>query len=175
MFRQEALDRLSSPEELDQLMHITKPRSWIALCVIGALLAMAVVWAYTTTVTTSFDADGAITTVHGKNDIATIFVSLERARNLQKGMKAEVVLFGNESGARSVLVGHVAGVGDAPATIKRLEQVLGNQSLFRTEEDRGDVVPVTIDLHGVGKAKDGSLCSAKITLDEHNLIQLVLP
>jgi HlyD family secretion protein len=44
IFRQAALDRLSSPEQLDQLMQITTPKSWLALLAFGVLLLMALVW-----------------------------------------------------------------------------------------------------------------------------------
>jgi HlyD family secretion protein len=44
LFRQSSLERLSSPEQLDQLMQVVKPRSWIPLSTLGCLVAAAVVW-----------------------------------------------------------------------------------------------------------------------------------
>lgn len=44
IFRKVALERLSSPEQLDQLMRITTPKGWVALISIGVLLACAVLW-----------------------------------------------------------------------------------------------------------------------------------
>ncbi len=44
IFRQAALDRLSSPEQLDQLMRITTPKSWMALLAFGFLLLAALAW-----------------------------------------------------------------------------------------------------------------------------------
>jgi HlyD family secretion protein len=44
IFRKAALDRLSSPEQLDQLMQVTTPKSWMALAAFGALLLTALVW-----------------------------------------------------------------------------------------------------------------------------------
>jgi HlyD family secretion protein len=44
LFRKVALDRLASPEQLDQLMEVTNPRGWIAVAAIGAVLATAIVW-----------------------------------------------------------------------------------------------------------------------------------
>lgn len=44
LFRKEALDRLSSPEELDQLMQITSPRSWLALLAIILLIVAGIAW-----------------------------------------------------------------------------------------------------------------------------------
>ncbi|WP_404790467.1 NHLP bacteriocin system secretion protein [Altericista sp. CCNU0014] len=44
LFRKEALERLSSPEQLDQLMQIVKPRSWLMLASLGGLTVAALVW-----------------------------------------------------------------------------------------------------------------------------------
>ncbi len=44
IFRKVALERLSSPEQLDQMMRITNPKGWIALVSIGILLVCAVFW-----------------------------------------------------------------------------------------------------------------------------------
>lgn len=45
LFRRAALERLSSPEQLDRIVAITAPRSWLALAALFALLAAAAVWA----------------------------------------------------------------------------------------------------------------------------------
>jgi HlyD family secretion protein len=44
VFRKVSLERLSSPEQLDQVMQVTNPRGWLSLGAIGALLAMAIGW-----------------------------------------------------------------------------------------------------------------------------------
>ena len=46
IFRKEALERLSSPEQLDQLMQIVTPRSWLPLAVLGGLMSFGVVWSF---------------------------------------------------------------------------------------------------------------------------------
>ncbi|HEU4884460.1 MAG TPA: NHLP bacteriocin system secretion protein [Longimicrobium sp.] len=44
VFRSVALERLSSPEQLDQLMQVTTPRGWLLLVGVGGLLVTALVW-----------------------------------------------------------------------------------------------------------------------------------
>ncbi len=44
IFRQTALERLSSPEQLDQLMPVTSPRGWLALLALLALVAALGLW-----------------------------------------------------------------------------------------------------------------------------------
>jgi hypothetical protein len=44
IFRQVTLDRLSSPERLDDLIEVTTPRLWLALLGVGLMLAVAAGW-----------------------------------------------------------------------------------------------------------------------------------
>ena len=44
VFRKVSLDRLASPEQLDQLMQVTDPRGWVALAALGAILMTALAW-----------------------------------------------------------------------------------------------------------------------------------
>jgi HlyD family secretion protein len=44
IFRQSALDRLSSPEQLDQMMQVTTPKSWLALGACCVLVLTALAW-----------------------------------------------------------------------------------------------------------------------------------
>ena len=44
IFRKESLERLSSPERLDQLMQVVSPKSWLPLAALGSILTVAVIW-----------------------------------------------------------------------------------------------------------------------------------
>lgn len=44
LFRRESLERLSSPERLDQLMQVVSPRSWLPLVALGSVLGVAFIW-----------------------------------------------------------------------------------------------------------------------------------
>ena len=43
-FRKESLDKLATPEQLDQLMQVTTPRGWMALMAFGGLLLAVLMW-----------------------------------------------------------------------------------------------------------------------------------
>lgn len=60
IFRKVALDRLSSPEQLDQLMQVTEPRGWLALGALGLLLVTAAVWGVTGSVPTQVHGTGLL-------------------------------------------------------------------------------------------------------------------
>src|SRR5919199_5326849 len=44
LFRKESLERLSSPERLDQLMQVVSPKSWLPLTSLGSLVVVALTW-----------------------------------------------------------------------------------------------------------------------------------
>ena len=46
IFRQTALERLSSPEQLDQAMKVTRPTGWLALGSLAGLLLAALGWGF---------------------------------------------------------------------------------------------------------------------------------
>ncbi len=60
LFRESALERLSSPEQLDQLLRVTSPRGWVSLVAIWALLGMVVAWSILGRVPTKEEGQGII-------------------------------------------------------------------------------------------------------------------
>lgn len=60
IFRKAALDKLSSPEQLDQLMQVTAPRGWIALAACGAVLLAALLWSIFGRIPTKVQARGIL-------------------------------------------------------------------------------------------------------------------
>ena len=60
LFRQVSLERLSSPEQLDQLLVITGARTWIALAALVGLIAVGCIWGFTGRVTTTAAGTGVI-------------------------------------------------------------------------------------------------------------------
>lgn len=57
-FRHRAMERMSSPEQLDQMLRVTTPRRWIALFALLALVAAAIAWSLIATVPTTVNGPG---------------------------------------------------------------------------------------------------------------------
>ena len=60
LFRESALERLSSPEELDQLLQVMSPRGWISLIAVWALLAAIIAWSILARVPSTVEGRGII-------------------------------------------------------------------------------------------------------------------
>ena len=59
-FRQAALDRLASPEQLDRLVAVTDRRGWIALAALGGLGAWLLVWSLVGAIPTTVTGQGIL-------------------------------------------------------------------------------------------------------------------
>ena len=62
IFRQKSLDRISSPEEIDNYMRVTRPSLWLALGVIILLLAALILWSVTARIEATTVVDGQTVT-----------------------------------------------------------------------------------------------------------------
>jgi HlyD family secretion protein len=60
IFRKVALERLSSPEQLDQLLHVTGPTSWVVLLAVFAVLLTTGVWGFTGSIPTKTGGHGVM-------------------------------------------------------------------------------------------------------------------
>ena len=56
IFREKSIDRVSSPEELNNYMKVTTPKVWIALIAVLILLIGALVWSFFGSVTVTDDS-----------------------------------------------------------------------------------------------------------------------
>ncbi len=59
-FRKAALEKLSTPEKLDQMIKVTGPRAWIALSTITVALVTAIIWSFWGNVKTKLNVTGVL-------------------------------------------------------------------------------------------------------------------
>ena len=60
LFRKVSLQRLSSPEQLDQLMQITSPTGWMALLGTGFFIVAVIVWSFVGSIPTKVAGQGIL-------------------------------------------------------------------------------------------------------------------
>jgi hypothetical protein len=71
IYRKAALERLSSPEQLDQTIPITNPRAWLVLGAMVALLVAATFWGIFGTITTQVDSRAIFVNSGGIRNVVT--------------------------------------------------------------------------------------------------------
>jgi HlyD family secretion protein len=72
VFRKVSLDRLSSPEQLDQLMQVTDARGWIMLSAFGTILAIAVLWGFLGSVEHNVPCSGMLVKSGGVFEVSAL-------------------------------------------------------------------------------------------------------
>ncbi len=60
LFRKAALDKMSSPERLDEMMTVTAPAGWWALAALGLILVSAVLWSIFGSIATKVHGNGLL-------------------------------------------------------------------------------------------------------------------
>ena len=60
VFRKSALDKISSPDQLDKVLKVTSPLSWLALLGVTLIIVFAVVWSFTGSLPSTVTASGVI-------------------------------------------------------------------------------------------------------------------
>ncbi|MDW7675959.1 MAG: NHLP bacteriocin system secretion protein [Bacillota bacterium] len=60
IFREVPLERLSSPEQLDELIKVTSPRAWFALIALVSILITVVTWSFLGTIPSKIDGHGIL-------------------------------------------------------------------------------------------------------------------
>jgi HlyD family secretion protein len=127
LFRKAALEKLSSPEQLDVLMRVTNPTGWLALSAIGCVVLLVVLWGIFGSIATRVEGRGIL--LRGK---AVLDVSASTS-----GRLAEML----------VAPGDVVREGQAVATVQQgaLTMELDNASHTLRELENQDLAQRAIE------------------------------
>ncbi len=174
IFRKESLERLSSPEQLDQLMQVVSPRSWLPLATLGCLVGLALLWSILGRIPITASGQGIL--VHptdGSRDLVSLsYFSAAEASRIQPGM--EIVIVPND--AAEPITGIPARVKSvSQPSLRTLEAVRQSQSSDAPLIQR-DAVEVLADFSADANAlASGTPITARITLAEKPPLAFVLP
>jgi multidrug efflux pump subunit AcrA (membrane-fusion protein) len=98
-FRRRALERVSSPEELDRLVKVALPRTWIALAGLAVLMLAASVWAVVARVPTTVEARGYLLREGGVRVVAAPTA----------GLVVDTLRRAGDTVAAGQVIGHIQG------------------------------------------------------------------
>jgi hypothetical protein len=127
LFRKVALDRLSSPEQLDALMQITSPRSWVALLAVGLVLAGIILWSLFGWIERTIRTEGFLIQDTDGQLMATAYLSFEDAQQVTPGMDAKVSPVTVSPQEYGFILGTVQSVGAAATTDQRAQTLFPNE------------------------------------------------
>ncbi|MEM1483440.1 hypothetical protein V6615_01035 [Oscillospiraceae bacterium PP1C4] len=152
IFRKASLDRVSSPEQLNDYIKISRPGVWLNLGTVIVLLIGVCVWGVFGTLTSTKDA---VTLVQGGKAIC--YVTAGEAKSLAIGMQVRI---GDNTGS----------ITSFASTPIKITDDFDAYALYLSGLKTGDwVVPVTIGI----SVPDGTY-TAKIVLETISPISFVL-
>lgn len=193
LFRKEALERLSSPEQLDQLMRIVTPRSWLPMSALGALIAGGLVWSIVGRIPVTTTGSGALVYADAPNNpllensldappkrlVGVAYFSAGEIAQIQPGM--EVLLIPDVEGAQVAggLKATVQSVSEPSITTiesareNRLDQTYVEVVTIPAQDENGDFhwSTGTSDMAPIA----GMPAIARVTLKERAPIAFVFP
>ena len=200
IFRKAALERLSSPEQLDLLMQVTTPKGWLALIALTGLLVMVVIFSFVARI--PITVTGQCILLDGGGDVnssptndlgAIIYVSSMDGRDIRPGMDVQILPATVKKEEAGYMVGVVASVDERLSTAQDMLRTLGSDELVQVLA-AGKIMPIAVradllesgagggykwTLPGsaarYGKIQSGTLCSADIVTARKRPIDLVLP
>jgi hypothetical protein len=93
LFRKEALERISSPEQLDQLMQIVSLKDWLPLASIGFLVSLVLIWSIAGRIPIFVESKGLlIKDISDPQQLISIsYFPIAEGRQIQQGDRILVV------------------------------------------------------------------------------------
>lgn len=129
IYRKVALDRLSSPEQLDQVLTITSPKGWAALVALFVVLGVFVVWGFMGSIPTKVSGKAVIVRTGYVSSVVTLGSGLVLSVNVRVGDK--------------VTPGQVVAKVAQPAMMEKIR--LAQTALEETRQERDRAVKVVTD------------------------------
>ena len=153
LFRKASVDRVNSPEQLNEYIRVANPSVWLVLAAVVMLLLGVVIWGVFGTVTTTIETGVVV-----DGGTALCYVSAEDASRIAAGMTV----------CAEQSLGSVTSVSAAPVQI---DEGFTDYILYLTGFVKGDFCHVVkVELPGV---TDG-VYAATITVDSTHSISFVI-
>lgn len=153
LFRKSSIDRVNSPEQLNEYIRVANPGVWLVLAAIVFLLLGVVIWGVWGTIETTIET-GAVVNA-GK---ATCYVTAEDASRLEAGMSVSV----------DGVAGSITAVADTPVQV---DGAFSDYLLYLTGFAEGDFC-FAVEIQLPAMADD--VYDAVITVDIVNPISFVI-
>ena len=115
IFRKESLDRVESPEQLDQYIRVSKPSAWILVSALLAAAASLLIWGFTGSLPQTITVKG----VTAQAGVIYCYVDPADVQESLEGCEVQVTLPDN-----STMTGRVAEMSSVPYSQEEVSEIL---------------------------------------------------
>jgi hypothetical protein len=188
IFRKSALERISTPEQLNDYIRVTNPRIWILLVGLLALLAGAGFWAFFGSIPETVTLKGVAYSHEGQAKMVFGFARLRAVRRLAVGMQAQVSPDYAPRDEYGFIYGTIGRIGERPVSDSDIAAKFGEIERYVKTllPQEGNAVEIEIWLEGANdklrwsntkgegvELTSGSDCSVRIITRQRRPYQLV--
>ena len=130
LFRKTALDRISSPEQLNEYMKVAGPGVWSILAGLAVTFAAFIVWGFLGVIPETIEISGTAL-APGESSMAIYsFLPIDESRNLEVGMKVRVSPNYAPRERYGFIYGTIQSVSSTPVTAETIHDELGCDEEF---------------------------------------------
>lgn len=157
-FRKESMQRISSPEKLDEYLRVLNPSVWVMLTALIGLIVVFFIWGFTGTIHDVCSTNGVRSA-----DTLTCYVEPQYGMEIRTGM--HVIVNGDSSGV-------VVNVEKEPVTRSEAEKEIGNAFHSATLDLHDWNTRVDIAADGTDSANE--VQTAEIVVSEFRPIEFLM-
>ncbi|HCF71134.1 MAG TPA: hypothetical protein DER33_06040 [Syntrophomonas sp.] len=186
IFRKSSLERISSPEQLNEYVKVTNPGVWAVLLGLFALLIAVAIWAFAGNIPETVQLTGVAFAQDGEEEAVYCFVPMSVSKRLSDGMKVQVSPDYASREEYGYIFGTVESIGEKPVTEEEIVQTFGHIQYVQGLITQGNMVAVKVALQRAeGRLKwsthkgesvsvtSGSYCELLIVTKERKPYELI--
>lgn len=186
IFRKSSLERISSPEQLNEYVKVTNPGVWAVLLGLFALLSAVGVWACLGSIPETVQLTGVAFAERGDAETVYCFVPMNISKKLDKGMEVQVSPDYAPREEYGYILGTVASIGERPVTEQDIIQIFGGIGYVQGPTTPGNAIEIKVDLQkeagclkwsnqkgALVSVSSGSYCNLLIVTKERKPYELI--
>jgi HlyD family secretion protein len=170
LFRQAAIDRLASPDQLDRLVTVSDRRGWLALGAFTLLSVTLLLWSVVGSLPLLQRGPGILEERDGRL-LARVYIVPDQGLWVSPGMSA----FVTPTGGAGTLTGAVLAVSDAPLTQASIAARLGGTDLARQLAAASPPYELVLSVPAAAGARAGVLVRAEVLTGTVRPLALLFP
>ena len=145
IFRKSALDRISSPEQLNEYMKVAGPGVWCILAALAVTFAAFFSWGVLGSIPETVDIGGTVLTLEDTPMAVYCYLPIDESKNLAAGMAVRVSPGYAPREQYGYIYGTIKSVGRSPVSAEQLQSELGGNIEFIALPE-GNVIEVIVAL-----------------------------
>ena len=202
IYRKKLMERISSPEQLDEMIVITSPSYWLAILGGAVIIVAALIWSVFGSIPISMETTGIFVSAQisdqqteGSQSIGgqqvICYVPINSGKKIVPGMETIVCPTTVSQQEYGNMMGKVVAVDPYVTSSEDIVSTLGSESLAQMFSQNGPVVAVTCELRTDATTAsgfwwsnsngaevvlaEGTIITADIILEEKSPISMLLP